>query len=101
MQTIPVQPVPNQGFQCTLGGQSVTLNIFQTDFGMYMSVFSNGSAVVESVICQDLNRVVRDAYFGFSGDFVWYDTTGGGADPVFTQLGTRFVLIYLGATDIS
>lgn len=101
MQTIPVQPVPNQGFQCTLGGQQVGLSIYQTDYGLFMDVFSNGSPVVAGTICEDVNRIVRDTYLGFAGDFVWYDTTGAGADPIYTGLGARFLLIYLEVADLA
>jgi hypothetical protein len=101
MQVVPVQAIPNQGLQVTLAGQQVALNIFQTNYGAYMSVFSNGSAVVQSVICQDVNRIVRDTYLGFQGDFCWFDTTGGGEDPVFTGFGSRFLLIYLEEADLA
>lgn len=101
MQTIPVQPVPNQGFQCTLGGQQVWLSIYQTDFGLFLDVFSNGSPVIYGAICEDLNPVVRDAYLGFIGDLTFFDTTGAGADPIYTGLGSRFVLIYLEAADLA
>lgn len=101
MQTIPVQPVPNQGFQCTLGGQSVALSIYQTDYGLFMDVFSNGAAVIAGTICEDLNPVVRDAYLGFVGDLTFFDTTGAGADPIYTGLGARFVLIYLETSDLT
>lgn len=101
MQTIPVQPVPNQGFQCTLAGQQVAISIYQTDFGLFLDVVSNGVAVVYGVLCENLNRIVRDAYLGFSGDFCFYDSTGAGADPVFTGLGSQFVLIYLEAADLA
>jgi hypothetical protein len=101
VQTIPVQSVPNQGFQATLGSQQVSLAIYQTDYGLFMDVFSNGSTVVQGVICENLNRIVRDAYLGFVGDFCWYDTSGAGDDPVYTGLGSQFSLIYLEASDIA
>ncbi len=101
MQTIPVQPVPNQGFQCTLAGQQVALDIFQTDYGLFMNVFSNAFPVVEGVLCQNVNEIVREAYSGFVGDFAFFDMTGTGDDPIYTGLGTRFVLIYLEASDLA
>ena len=68
MQIVPAQAIPNQGLQVTLGSQAVALSIFQTDYGLYMSVSSNGSPVVSSVLCHDVDRIVRDSYLGFLGD---------------------------------
>lgn len=100
MLLIPVQAIPNQGMQVTLGGQQVALSIYQTDYGMFMDVLSNGTEVITGVICENQNRIVRDAYLGFTGDFEWYDTSGNGVDPIYTGLGAQFVLVYLEAADL-
>lgn len=100
MQIVPVQAIPNQGLQVTLGGQSVALSIYQTDFGLFLDLFSNGSPIVYGALCEDVNRIVRDAYLGFTGDFIWYDTTGGGSDPIYTGIGSQFILIYLESADL-
>jgi hypothetical protein len=100
MQIVPTQAIPNQGIQVSLANQTVALSIFQTDYGLFMNVASNGFPIVNGVLCEDVNRIVRDAYFGFIGDFVWYDTSGAGDDPIYTGLGNRFVLVYLEASDL-
>jgi hypothetical protein len=97
---IPVQAIPNQGLQVTLANQQVALAICQTDYGMFMDVISNGSAVVTGVLCENQNRIVRDAYLGFVGDFEWTDTSGQGVDPIYTGLGAQFLLIYLETSDL-
>lgn len=101
MQIVPAQAIPNQGLQVTLGGQSVALSIYQTNYGLYMNIISNGSPVVYGVLCENVNRIVRDSYLGFTGDMIWYDTTGGGADPIYTGIGTQFILIYLESSDLA
>lgn len=100
MQLIPVQPIPNQGLQVTLANQQVALSIYQTDYGLFMDVISNGAAVVTGVLCENQNRIVRDAYFGFVGDFEWYDTSGQGVDPIYIGISSQFVLVYLEAADL-
>jgi hypothetical protein len=97
---IPLQAVPNQTINIQLGGQYVVLNIYQKFFGVFMDVFSNGSVVVQGVICQNLNRIVRDLYFGFVGDFVWIDSFASD-DPTYTGVGSRFNLAYLEASDLN
>jgi hypothetical protein len=100
MQVIPTQAIPNQGIQCTLAGQQVSLSIYQTDYGLYLDLISNGAPIVYGVLCHDVDRIVRDAYLGFTGDLAWYDSTGNGEDPVFTGVGSQFLLLYLEASDL-
>ena len=99
MLVVPVQPLPNQTVQVQLSNQAVQLNIYQTAYQLAMDVLLAGQQVRMGQPCQDLNLIVREAYLGFIGDFAWLDTQGA-EDPVYGGLGTRFVLLYLDATDI-
>ena len=99
MQVIPLQPLPNQTVQVQLSNQAVQLNLFQNAYGFFMDVLLAGSPVIEGQPCQNLNLIVRWQYLGFVGDFAWLDVQGS-EDPVFNQLGTRFILLYLDETDI-
>lgn len=101
MQTIGVQAIASQQLQCQLGNQAVTLAIYQFQYGLFMDVQVSGADVVTGVICENMNRIVRDAYLGFSGDFAWIDTSGAGADPVYTSLGARWKLLYLTPADLA
>jgi len=100
MLVVPIQPLPNQNFQATLGGQQVSMTIFQTDFGLFANIVSDNRSIVNGVICEDNNRLVRDAYLGFIGDMIIVDTQGSD-DPIYTGLGSRWQLIYLEAADIA
>jgi hypothetical protein len=99
MLVVPVQALPNQTLQCVLGGQSVQLSIYQQSYGLFMDVSSNGTLIIAGVICENGNRIVRDAYLGFLGDFAWYDTQST-TDPIYTGLGLQYVLLYLETTDL-
>jgi hypothetical protein len=115
MLVVPVQAVPNQSLTVTLANQStkITLQYYDTfapDMaGLFMGLYVNDAPIITSVICQNANRIVRDAYLGFIGDFVWVDTQPqsiNGAPPMaqnpyWTGLGTRWFLIYLEASDLS
>lgn len=98
MLIVPVQPVPSQIIQVLLGGQQCTLAVYQKRTGMYMNV-SVGALIIGGVICENANRIVRSVYLGFIGDFVFLDTQGNN-DPVYTGLGSRWVLVYLEASDL-
>lgn len=101
MQTIPLQAVPNQTLTILLSSQLVKLNIYTTIDGlMYMDVYVNGATIITGVICQNLNRIVRDAYLGFSGDLAFNDTFGS-SDPVYTGLGAQYQLIYITAAEVA
>lgn len=99
MLLIPIQPIPNQTFQVQVENQSCVIELRQSTYGMFMTLFVSSSLIVGSVICENLNRIVRDAYLGFIGDFCFFDSQGT-SDPVFTGLGTRYQLIYLEPTDL-
>lgn len=99
MQIIPVQAVGNQTLTVLLSNQSTRLNIYQTLYGLFMDVFVNDEPIVQSVQCENLNRIVRDLYLGFAGDFLWDDLQGT-SDPSYSGLGSRFVLTYLAPSDL-
>lgn len=101
MQILPLQALPNQTLTILLAKQLVKLSIYTTvDGNMYMDVFVNHVAIITGVICQNQNRIVRDAYLGFIGDLAFNDTLGSD-DPVYSGLGTRFQLFYLSAADVA
>jgi len=103
MLIIPTQPVPNQSFLTNLAGQAMQINIRTMDTGLFFDLLptqAGSSPIVSGVICEDRNRLVRDVYLGFVGDIMFADLQGT-ADPVYSQLGSRFLLVYLDASDLS
>ena len=99
MQLVPVQPIPNQTLQAQLNNQACTLNVYQFAYGVFMDLYVGAQLILAGVPCQNLNRIVRDLYLGFVGDFVWVDLQGN-ANPFYTGFGTRFVLAYLAPADL-
>jgi hypothetical protein len=100
MQVIPMQPIPNQTLQVQLDGQPCTIDIVQYSFGLFVTLYVGSSLVIAGVLAQNFNRIVRSRYLGFSGDFVFQDMQGR-ADPIYTGLGSRFVLLYLTPEDVA
>lgn len=99
MLIVPLQPLPNQTFTIQLAGQSCQIDIYQTSFGLFMDLYRDNQQVIVGVICQNRNRIVRDLYLGFAGDF-WFVDQQGNEDPDFTGLGTRFLLEYIEASEL-
>lgn len=99
MQVVPTQALPYQTFAVQLAGQPCVLNIYQKTHGLFMDLYVSGILVVGGVICENLNRIVRNSYLGFIGDFVFGDTQGT-SDPIYTGLGTKYILVYLEVIDL-
>lgn len=113
-QIIPVRAVASQMLNTVVNSQNVRLNIYAktisvpvvptggipTDPPVYerinpvfMDVYLNDNILVYGVLCRNDNVIVRNLYFGLSGDFAWTDTQGSD-DPQYQGLGTRWLLVY-------
>ena len=93
MQTIPISAVPSQSLQVTLGAQNCKINIYTLSTGMFLDLFVNNAPILTGIICRDRLKLIRLAYLGFIGDLAFIDTEGTD-DPIYTGLGTRFLLVY-------
>ena len=100
MLVVPLQTLTNQTLQVQLNGQACTLNIFQYAYGLFASLAVGATPIINSAPCENLVRLVRDAYLGFISDLVFIDTQGS-ENPNYTELGTRWLLIYLDPTDLA
>ena len=90
---VPVTAIPDQTLQIYLGGQNVTLRVYQRTFGLFVDVYLNKTRILCGVQAFNMNLTVRDKYFGVIGDFVFFDTQGT-EDPHYSGLGDRFVLLW-------
>lgn len=100
MLSVPLTPDPAQTLSILLGDQNVVLTVRQLGTGLFINVVLDNEKIIGLVLCENANRIVRDVYLGFIGDFVFYDNTGAGADPTFDGLGSRYELFYLEAADL-
>jgi len=108
MQIIPLTAVPSQLVNVLLAGQNCQIKVYQKSTGMFVDLYVDNALIIGGVIAENLNRIVRDAYLGFVGDLVFYDTqstvqadgTLGGADPSYTGLGAQFQLLYVTAAEL-
>lgn len=91
--TIPLSAVPSQELAVQLGGQRCRIEVSQKRTGLYLSLYLADVPIVTGVLARDRTWIVRDAYLGFTGDLAFIDTQGV-ADPDYTGLGTRFLLVW-------
>lgn len=99
-----MQAVPSQKIKTVLDDQVVEIDIYQLRYGLFMNIIIGTVMEIGGVICQNRNRIIRNAYLnqaaGFSGDFVFNDTQGT-SDPDFTGLGSQFELLYLSDDELT
>lgn len=100
MQIVPILDEPSQVVRAALGGQPVRLMLRQFGQALYCDVYVADRLMIGGVICQNDNLIVRNSYLGFLGDLTFHDTQGQ-ADPLSPGLGTRFVLAYISADELS
>lgn len=101
MIEVPLQPIPNQTVQIVLGGQSCMVHVYQLAYGLFADLtINNVVPICAGQICQNLNRLVRGGYLGFSGNLAFWDSQGAD-DPVYTGLGSRFFLLYFSASELA
>ena len=98
MKQIPLQPVPAQQTQIVLDGQSCSISIYVKNQCMFLDLAVNGAQIAYAVQCSNLVSLVPTAYLGFAGWLVFYDTQGT-SNPIYTGLGSRWLLLYLDETD--
>lgn len=99
MLVIPIPSQKSQTLTAQLAGQNVRMNVYQKSTGMFIDVLVNDVLIIGGVICRDRTRIVRSTYLGFIGD-VYFADIQGTDDPNWTGLGTRWLLVYLEASDL-
>lgn len=99
MQQISIQPVPSQTTQVVLDGQSCAISIYVKNQCMFIDLSVNGNQIAYAIQCKNLVTLIPTAYLGFSGWLVFFDTQGS-SDPIYTGLGSRYVLLYMSLAEL-
>lgn len=99
MQQIVIQPVPSQQTQVVLDGQLCAISVYVKNQCMFFDLSVNGAPIAYAVQCKNLVSLVPTAYLGFAGWMVFFDTQGTD-NPIYTGLGTRWILVYLDEADL-
>jgi hypothetical protein len=94
MILIPLQPIPAQTFNISLGGQPCRIALYQKGDYFFMDVTVNNVTVVQGRMVLNSVRIVRYAYLGLVGDLFMFDTMGTADSPTYDGLGARYRLYY-------
>jgi hypothetical protein len=98
MLQIPISAAPSQSLSAQLGGQQCQIKVYQKSTGVFLDLSVNNARVVTAKLCLDRVKLVRRKYLGFIGDLAFVDTQGRN-DPDYTGFGSRYLLVYLEASD--
>ena len=101
MQKIPVEAIPNQTFNITLNDQNCTIHLYQRGDYLYMDLTVNGEAIRQGMICLVDISLLQYTVQGFSGYLFFSDMRGAGGVPVYTELGSRYILFYATEEDMA
>lgn len=93
MLSISIEPEKTQEFTVDLAEQNCKIKICQLEMGLFLSLYVNDAPVILSALCLNEVKLVRHKYLGFKGDLFFTDTQGSD-NPVYDELGTRFLLYY-------
>lgn len=85
---------PNQDFECVLGGQNCIITLYQRGGKMFLDLDCNDVPIVRGAICHNNINILRSDSADFRGNLRILDTENN-LDPVWEQIGTRFLLYYL------
>lgn len=94
MLEIPLIAHPDQRLQIILGGQNVTLRVFERNSRVYTDLDVSGAAVWRGFIAHDRTRIKRYPHLPFTGNLVFVDMEGMDA-PTWEGFGSRFALLWL------
>lgn len=101
MITIPLQPIPAQAFNVSLGDQPCRITLYQKGDHFYLDLTVNNAAAVQGRMVLNGVWIVRYAYLGLTGDLFMADTMGTNDSPTYDGLGTRYRLYYATPDEIS
>lgn len=93
MFIVPLKPVPSQTLQIGLAGQSALITVRTIGRLLY---FSLEGVAVTRLVRDRVRQLIDSQYHGFIGEFAFIDTQGKD-DPLYTGLGTRWLLVYYDA----
>jgi len=99
MLTIPINTLPYQVIKTNVLNQYVVIRLYWKNVGLFADVAWDGQDLSLGTIVRNKVPLIKKHYTEFVGNFIIFDTQGQ-SDPEYTELGSRYVLIYLNGEEI-
>lgn len=98
MQTIQIQPIPNQEFTFVIDNNQWTITLKTTINIVSATLVLNGNIVIQNVRCV-ANEIIIPSRYQESGNFLFL--TQNFQLPDYTQFGTTQTLVYISAAELN
>lgn len=94
-KTIPLNAIPNQQFTVTLDGQICQIRLYWRYDKLYCDLSVKDEVICTGALCVTNELILQQPKLNFSGNLLFVDKEGHGAQPDYKELGTRFVLCFV------
>lgn len=94
-KTIPLNAIPNQQFTVTLDGQICQIRLYWRYDHLYCDLNVQDEIICTGALCATNEFILQQPKLNFSGNLLFVDKEGHGAQPDYKELGTRFVLCFV------
>ncbi|MCX8667427.1 hypothetical protein J3T99_07365 [Acetobacteraceae bacterium B3987] len=91
--TIPLQPTAAQSMSCPIAGLQCQIWLRQLATGLYLDLTASTTPLLRGILCQNETDLIRNPACLLPGRLYFTDTQGHD-DPIFSGLGSRFLLHY-------
>lgn len=106
---VPLTAVPAQTLSVSLNGQGCNISVYalEIDDGepLFIDLYVGQNLIIGGVLCRNNVFIQQTPYLGFIGDLRFVDTQAGPGvpptDPVYTGLGSRYILVYSTPAEIA
>lgn len=97
MTEVPLIATPNQELAIELEEQDCTIQVRQLGNYTYLTLWVDSTLIVENAICMPGVAILQGYVHGFRGNFVLVDSSDPNNQQLsnYTELGSRFLLLYL------
>lgn len=103
MTEVPLIATPNQELAIELEEQDCTIQVRQLGNYTYLTLWIDSTLIVENAICMPGVAILQGYVHGFRGNFVLVDSSDPNNQQLsnYTELGSRFILLYLTDEEIN
>ena len=103
MTEVPLIATPNQELSIELEEQDCTIQIRQLGNYTYLTLWVDSTLIVENALCMPGVVILQGYIQGFKGNFVLVDSSDPNNQQLsdYTELGSRFLLLYLAEEEIN
>lgn len=102
MTEVPLIATPNQELAIELEEQDCTIQVRQLGNYTYLTLWVDSTLIVENAICMPGVAILQGYIQGFKGNFVLADKSDPNNQQLsdYTELGSRFLLLYLTEAEV-